>query len=243
MDAGQSRRPGLLLEARQGRAGRLDPAEALDQAEKLVDGKVGLAVDLPVRRLREVIGDHVLANLVEGGRGDLAGVKQRRLHEPPRGMHVHPVVVGPHQRELDPVAVGRAQVAFVEGALQERAVVVPVPVEDEGIDAVVRRGVDLLSHNRRVGLVALTPKRHLRLVMSGEARTRFPDQFPFIPARSVERLVAGVAEMVVGKIVAGDGDGAAVGRGEHAWAGPVASRPNHGESAENVKAGSRMNDE
>ncbi len=119
-------------------------------------------------------------------------------------MDVHPVVVGPHQRELHAAVVRRAEEALVQPTLQERAILVVVPIEQEDVDPVVGGRGDLARHGLWVGFILVAPSRHARLVMAGEARLGALDQLPLGPARAVRGLVARV-DVVVGEIVAGDG--------------------------------------
>ncbi|MPM94878.1 hypothetical protein SDC9_142027 [bioreactor metagenome] len=109
-------------------------------------------------------------------------------------MEVVPVVVGPHQRELE-LGVAAAEEPLVQRPLEEGAFI-PVPVEDEGIDAVRRRRIDFPAHHRRVGLVLITPERNLGLVVAGKARRGMLHQLPFGPALAVNGLVAGIGVII-----------------------------------------------
>ena len=122
------------------------------------------------------------------------------------GMDVGPIVIGPHQAELHPAVVGGLEIAQIEAAVEERAVVVVVPIEDEGVDGVVGGGVDLAGHHLRVRLVLVAPERHVRLLMAGKAGPGRLDQLPLRPAAALGLFVARLAGMVVGEIVAGHGD-------------------------------------
>ncbi len=155
----------------------------------------------------EIALDHEVGDHIEAGTADRAGVEQRRALDRPAQlgrMDVHPVVVGPHQRELHAVVVRRAQEAFVQPSLQERAILVVVPIEQEDVDPVIGGRGDLARHGLRVGFILVAPGRHARLAMAGEARLGALDQLPFGPARPVRGLVARV-DVVVGEVVAGDG--------------------------------------
>ena len=66
-------------------------------------------------------------------------------------------MVGPHEGELDAAVVGRLEETLVNRAIEERAVVVVIPVEDEGINAVVGGGGDLPGHDLRIGFVLDNP--------------------------------------------------------------------------------------
>ena len=95
---------------------------------------------------------------------------------------------------------------MIDRPVEERAVVVVVPVEDERIDAVVGGGGDLLLHDFRIRFIGVSPERHVGLVVAGETRFGRLDQFPFGPALALVLLVARIAGVVVAEIVTGDGD-------------------------------------
>ncbi len=68
------------------------------------------------------------------------------------------IVVRPHQVKLDPVVVPRFQIAVVQMPFQIRHAIVPVPVEDKNIDAVVGSGVDLHLGYIRIRLIDISPQ-------------------------------------------------------------------------------------
>ena len=204
---GEARRLDLRPERGERVRRRLDPAQPLDQRVQLVDREVGAAVDQPVRRVLEIALDHEVGDHIETGTADRAGVKQGRALDRAAQfgrVDIHPVVVGPHQRELHAVVVGRAEEAFVQPALEEGAVVVVIPIEQEDVDSVVGGRGDIACHGLRVGFILVAPDRHAWLAMAGEARLGALDQLPLGPARAVRGLVARV-DVVVREIVAGDG--------------------------------------
>lgn len=104
--------------------------------------------------------------------------------------------------EQTAIRVGRVQELTVKPPLQERAVVVTVPVKKPDVDAVVRRRFDL-AHRRRTRLVLVAPQRHARLAMSGETRLGALGQLPLAPPGTVYRFVARI-DVIVGKIVPGN---------------------------------------
>ena len=59
-------------------------------------------------------------------------------------------MVRPHDVELHEIVVLRLKIAVVEALLEERSAVVPVPVVDEDVDAVIVRAGDLALHDVRV---------------------------------------------------------------------------------------------
>ena len=204
----QTRQPGglgLLAEAIQRRARGFDRAEVLQEQAHLVDGEVGLAVNLPIARVLEIPRDDEVGDLVPGGRGDLAGVEQLDLVRRVVALDVEPVVIGPHQAELDAAVVRGLQKAPLQRALQVGAVVVVIPVEDEGIDAVVGGGVNLLGHDLGIGFVGVAPKRDLGLLMAREARLGLPDEVP-LGEPGILGLVPPRVGMLAGIVIGGDGD-------------------------------------
>lgn len=75
--------------------------------------------------------------------------------------------------------VGCAQEAPVEGGIEERLVIVSVLAEDEDVDAVSGRRVDLLRHDLPVGTIPIAPERHPRLAMTGELIRSLAHGLPF----------------------------------------------------------------
>ena len=154
---------GLFAEPLQRVAGGLDAAQTLDQVVHVVDHEQGLAINLVVVGTGEVVVDDAVGH-------DLKLVAIHRA-QPDVGILTAPeqvreagipgvarVVVGPHDVELHLFVVGGPQEALVEALLQEGTAVVPVPVVDEDVDAVLDGLVDLHLHNLRVGLVTATPE-------------------------------------------------------------------------------------
>ena len=68
------------------------------------------------------------------------------------------VVVGPHEIEFHAVAVGGLEEAVVEALFKEGAVVEPIPVVDEDVDAVVSGSGDFHLHDIRIGFVDIAPE-------------------------------------------------------------------------------------
>ncbi len=132
--------------------------------------------------LNDVIGE-----LVEGLRRYCAAIEQFRRVALAALLRkeVHPVVIGPHQRELQAVAVRGAQIPLIKPAIEEHAFLVPIPIEDELRQAMIGRGIDLAGEHGGVAFVLAAPRRHLGLLVAGEARPRMLQQFPFRPAFAV----------------------------------------------------------
>ena len=127
-------------------------------------------------------------------------------------MDVDPVVVGPHQTEAQTVVVGRRHERILQRSLEERAVIIVIPIENEGIDPVVGRGIDLARHDGRIGFILVAPERDLGLLVPGKTGPGGFDQFPFGPAATFERRVARIAGVVVAEVVARHRDIVAAGR-------------------------------
>ena len=152
------------------------------------------------------LDDHV-GHALPGRRRDGSRVKQLRASEQrlrARRMDVDPVMVGPHEGELDALIVFGVQVAALEAVLQKGAVVVIVPVKDKGVDAVFRGGFYFFGHHLWIGFILVAPQRRLWLLVTGESRPRVFDQLPLAPLFAETGAVSGVAGMVVWKIVGGD---------------------------------------
>ena len=154
----------------------------------------------------EVRADDVVANPVEALRRHHAGIENLALGAALVGLNLLPIMVGPHEGELEARVVAGLEESDINGPVQERAVVVVVPVEDERIHAVVGGGGDFLLHDLRVRLVGVAPERHVRLMMAGEPRPGRLDQLPLRPIPALAFHVARVAGMVVAEVVTGHRD-------------------------------------
>jgi hypothetical protein len=60
-------------------------------------------------------------------------------------MKIDPVVIGPHTAEFDPAIIPGFHESFIQATLEEGPVI-PVPVENPEIDAVIGCGVDFPFH-------------------------------------------------------------------------------------------------
>jgi hypothetical protein len=72
-------------------------------------------------------------------------------------------MICPHDVETHFVVVLRAEEAAVEGLFEKGLILVPIPVKDEHVNAVVDGRLDLLFHHSRIGFVAVSPRRDARL--------------------------------------------------------------------------------
>ena len=120
-------------------------------------------------------------------------------------------MVGPHEGELDAIAVGCLEETLVNRAIQKRAVGVVIPIKDEGIYPVVGGGGDLLGHDLRIRFVLITPERDLGLLMAGETGFGGFDEFPFAPGFASGFQIAQIVGMILAEVVTGDGDGTGFG--------------------------------
>src|ERR1017187_2139848 len=82
---------------------------------------------------------------------------------------VRPVMVGPHQGELQPFAVGSLEEALIQRLLHESDAGIPIPVEQEDVDAVIRGQRYLTARPLGVGLVKAAPRGTQRLIVAREA--------------------------------------------------------------------------
>ena len=188
-------------------------AEAGQQIAQVVKREIGFAVNAPVVRAGEIIPDDVIADIGKGFRRDAAGIKDLVSVAAMERLDVQPVMVRPHKGELEPFMVGRLQKSTVNRTIQKWTVVVVIPVEEEGADAVVGGSVDFIGHDRRISFVLVAPQGHVRLEVSGKSRLGIPDQFPFRPVRALGLHVARVAGMVIAKVITDHGDGTGGGGG------------------------------
>ena len=199
----QAGRHGFFAQFVHSCAGRFDGTEVLDEFLHVVDRKVGLAVHRPIIRFRKIFFDNQVADLVERFGRHPSRIEDFLFVAFRVGVDVEPVVIGPHQREFQFFGIRRFQEAFVQRAVQERPVVVVIPVENENVDPVVGCRVDLTGHLRRVFFVGISPGRHFGLLLAVETGTGFLDQFPFGPAVALEAVVTSVVGVVIREIVAG----------------------------------------
>ena len=71
-------------------------------------------------------------------------------------------MVGPHEIELHLFVVLGLEKAVVETPLEEGTAVVPIPVVDKNVDAVIGSRPDLHLHDVGIGLVDVAPQRLAR---------------------------------------------------------------------------------
>ena len=181
------------------------PAETAQQRTEVVDREDRRAIDAVVRGVGEEPVDEMGAEPAEGLPRHRAGIEQFAVGAAAR-MDVHPVVIGPHQAELDPVDVPRREKSLIEAVLQKGSVVVIVVVEDEIVDAVVGGGGDLPLHDLRERFIDISPQRPERLMVPLKAGKRLLHQLPLAPAGAVHLGVSPVVAVVVREIVASDID-------------------------------------
>ena len=153
----------------------------------------------------EIPGDDEVGDLVPGGRGDFARVEQFDFVRRVVALDVEPVMIGPHQAELDAAVVRGLQKPPLQGALKIWTVVVVIPVEDEGVDAVVGRRIDLLRHDLGIGFVGVSPDRSFGLFMAGKARLGLSNEVPLGEA-GILGLVPTRIGVLAGIVIGGDGD-------------------------------------
>lgn len=158
---------------------------------------------MQITRMSEVLVDHVVGRSTELV-GIEAAVLLDCLRRPPlHGVNVGPVVVCPHQCELDAARLGSRHEPILKGALQVRSATVPVPVEEKRVHTVRRGHRDLVCHDGGIRLVLITAQRDARLLMTIPAWLGALYQFPLGPPCSMPVLISGV-DMIIGKVVGAD---------------------------------------
>ena len=200
----QARAHAFLAEPRDGLARRVDSAQSRDQLGHVVDHEHGLSVDGVVIRLMEVLLDHPAHGAPE--------LVHRHAAVPDDGAQIvgialvpqrHRVVVRPHEIKLHAVAVLRLQEAVVQAVFQKRPAIVPVPVVDEHVHAVICGRGDLHLHYVGIRLVDISPQRPARPLVSLIALHRRAHRLPFAHALGPEdarsRLVAGIGRPDIGR--------------------------------------------
>jgi len=181
---------------------RRHPAETDDQVAGGENRKDRLAVDGIVAFEPEIFVDDPLHHRFEPGAGNLA-VPDRVVLV---GVHVPQgvgIMVGPHQKEFGIGALQRRNQPLVELAFEAGSVFIPVPVHDEGVDAVFRGEFDMLFRHGGVGLVLAAQQREARHIVAGETRRAATDGIPLSVLLRPEPFGAGFV-MVRGPDIGGD---------------------------------------
>ncbi len=114
MKIGKTGPAGDLAELVDGRARRLHIAEAAQKRPHLIDGKIGTAIDCPIARLRKISFRDVMAKSLELARVHPSLKNQRCLLTIAARKKIEPIVIGPHQRERNPLAVRRAEITLLQ---------------------------------------------------------------------------------------------------------------------------------
>src|SRR3546814_6284093 len=94
------------------------------------------------------------------------------------GVKVHPIVIRPHQRELEIGAVGRGEKSSFQSTFEVRTTLVPEVVENESVDAVRAREVDVVGHHLGIRLVFLAARGDARLLVFRVAGHGGSEDFP-----------------------------------------------------------------
>jgi len=109
---------------------------AFNHGVKLVHREIGLAVDLPIIGLGEKVAHRFTGHAVERLAGDGARVPQGRVVAS-SGKDVNEIMIGPHQGELDAVAIRGLQKALAQAAIRKASVIVAIPVKQDGGGSVI----------------------------------------------------------------------------------------------------------
>src|ERR1019366_3726306 len=182
---------GAGVEALQGVARLLKASQTLDHRVQLVDREIGLAVDLPIIGLGEKVAHSFTGYTVESGTCDGAGIPESGVVAF-AGKNIEKIVVGPHQGKLHAVTIRGLQKALAKAVVKKATVVVAIPVKQDGGDSMIGHSVNAARHLLGVGLVAVAPEWHVRLILPRELHFTRLYQFPFGPALPQFRLIAGV---------------------------------------------------
>lgn len=151
---------GFLSEPVERLAALFHATEAIDEVLKFVNHEDGVAVDGVVIGLREISIDDSMDDNFEFMSVDIASPNDGRtvvvgLFDVPK---VIGIVICPHEIEFHFVSVGCFQKAVVEALFEERSSVVPVPVIDKDIDAMVNGSIDFHGHDVWVCFVDISPE-------------------------------------------------------------------------------------
>ncbi len=116
---------------------------------------------------------------------------------------VIPILIGPHQTELDSILIGSAQVSRFQATIEERRTFIPIPIEDEVGDSGICGGLDLLLKDPWVRFILWSPSRFLRLMVPRELRLAALKDLPFGPPLPMNRLIPRI-DVVVRKVIGTD---------------------------------------
>ncbi len=112
-------------------------------------------------------------------------------------------VIGPHDAKLEAIIVGGRHKGLLKRLMQHRThLVVPIPVENKSVNAMVGGRADFFGHHVRQRLILVAPGRHLRLLVAGETRRSRFDHLPLVLTQAVIIIVAG-RRVPVRKVVDG----------------------------------------
>src|SRR6266508_5707930 len=192
MHVGEARAPCSLAKALQSFGGRLNPTQTLDQAIEFIDREVRATFDQPVGWELEIALDDIVCHLIECRARDGAGILEHGWNMQFGWVDINPIMVGPHQSKLETTIVWGLQIAPFQASLQKGAIVIVIPVEDEIVDTMIGRCVDLPGEYGRVRFILIAPARGFRLLMARESRLTSLNELPFGPARAMGRLIPGI---------------------------------------------------
>ncbi len=205
MQSGEARLNRLAAEPFECARGFIRSSETLYKIAQVVEHEHRLAVDFIIRRMREILLDYPVNDLLELI-ARLRALPDDRRAEVVRQIDVPGVVrvvVCPHYIELDEVVVLRAEVAVIKALLEEGSAVVPVPVVDEHVDAVVMRAGYLALHDIRVGLVDVSPQGLAVPEVVGSFSDRVLDRLPLAdplgPELTGSRFVSGIGRPYISR--------------------------------------------
>ena len=200
-----ARRPYLLPEAVEREPGFLDRAKALQKNRYVINRKIRFLLDLQITRVREIRFHHPIGDLLPGRFIDCARIEELAGISRIVALNIIPVVIRPHDREVDPFVVGSLEESPVQRPLEIGPVVVVIPIENERIESMIGRRVDLSGHHQWIGFVLVSPERRVGLLVPGKPRARFADKIPFGEAR-IFRFVPSRMWVRAGIVIRGNGD-------------------------------------
>ena len=155
--------------------------------------------------MREVTVRDQVGDITKHLGRDLSRVEQLLAEVSPHRVDIDPVVIGPHQGEIDSIDVAGLEEPLLQTTLKKRPVLVVVPVKNKMIDAMIRGRIDFFLHHLGLGLILISPERNLGLLVVRKTWVGVADQLPLRPTRPVDLLVSWI-DVVVGKVVTPDPD-------------------------------------
>ena len=179
----------LLLEPFESLDSLIKTSESVYKIYDIIKHEYRLSVDLVIVRLLEIFFNIPFTDLLKfftvslASPDDIVLILVIETCVP----CVSYVMVGPHKVELHVLAVVSLKEAIVQGCLHERTAIIPVPVENEYIHAILQSLIDFHLHHCRICFVDISPERLALPVMTRKTVLNCHHCFPLTDTHRPER--------------------------------------------------------